>query len=190
MSAYSAHSELLRSFRSRSVGHPNYDCPVWEAVRATSAAPLFFEPVTLKTSRATFVDGGVRANNPIFEVASEAGRIWPGREIGSLVSLGTGTVFVKRFDPKKSKLHEVLKSLADIAMDADGRAREWKQSQQGKKLESDGKYFRFSPPQGDVKIEMDEFERLPEMEAMAVPYMVDIATDIEKCAKTLAHPST
>jgi patatin-like phospholipase/acyl hydrolase len=72
VSAFLNRVKLLRSYKSRKIGHSNYNCFVWEAIRATSAAPLFFEPITLKSSKATFVNGGIRANNPISQISSEA----------------------------------------------------------------------------------------------------------------------
>jgi patatin-like phospholipase/acyl hydrolase len=36
---------------------------LWEAARATSAAPLYFAPMKIKDQ--SFVDGGLQANNPL-----------------------------------------------------------------------------------------------------------------------------
>lgn len=36
---------------------------LWEAARATSAAPTYFPP--MKVGNYTFVDGGLQANNPL-----------------------------------------------------------------------------------------------------------------------------
>jgi patatin-like phospholipase/acyl hydrolase len=74
VNAVSTQVELLRSYKSQRIGHVDYDCYIWEAVRATSAAPLFFEPITLfvDSKTPTFIDRGVRANNPIHLMASEA----------------------------------------------------------------------------------------------------------------------
>ena len=45
------------------------DQPIWKAVRATGAAPYFFD------SFGPFTDGGLLANNPTLEVMSEIIRI-------------------------------------------------------------------------------------------------------------------
>lgn len=190
VSAFSTHAELLRSYKSRKVGHPNYDCFIWEAVRATSAAPLFFEPITLESSKATFVDGGVRANNPIDQISSEAERLWPDRKIGCLVSIGTGVTTTKPFDPTKSKLHEVLKSLADIATDADAKARAYRDTKEGRKLQRNKKYFRYSVPHGMDNMDLAEFEKFPWMESMTIPYTVDMDDNIEECARNLVRPES
>lgn len=172
------------------VGHRNYDCSIWEAVRATSAAPLFFEPLTLEASRATFVDGAVRANNPVEQVTSEARRLWPDRSIGCLVSLGTGVTLPQGFNPNKSRLHEILQSLADIATDANTKAREFRDTREGRELVRSRKYFRYSVPQGMGEVDLADFERIPYVESITLPYAVDMDHDIEECARNLAHPSS
>jgi predicted acylesterase/phospholipase RssA len=71
------HAELPRSYGLRKAGHPNCDCFLWEAVRATLAAPLSFESVTLESPNVPFIDEAVQVNNPIDQVSSEADRLWP-----------------------------------------------------------------------------------------------------------------
>jgi hypothetical protein len=86
---------MLRTYvleqRGNTVAKPQkvYECKMWEAGRATSAAPTYFSSLTLDGDE--LVDGGVAlGNNPVKEAIKEAGRIWHGRPIGLLVSLGTG----------------------------------------------------------------------------------------------------
>jgi hypothetical protein len=78
--------EILRSYKT------SYEFPfsgkIWEAARATSAAPTFCGPITV--DHVTYGDGGTGWNNPTTLVISEVRQIWPGRSIGCLVSLGTG----------------------------------------------------------------------------------------------------
>lgn len=146
--------------------------------------------MTLKTSHATFVDGGVRANNPIYQVSGEARRLWPGRSVGCLLSLGTGITSTKGFDPRKSRLHQVLQSLADIATDANARGREFRDTQEGRELIKSRKYFRFSVSQGMDDVDLSQFEKFPYMESMTVPYSRDQDDSIEECAKNLANPTS
>ena len=85
---------------------PNRDYPLWQVVRASTAAPRYFEPEAMdivkapgkKTVRGQFVDGGVSPfNNPAlqaFMYATLGGyRVgWPmGADNVLLVSLGTGS---------------------------------------------------------------------------------------------------
>lgn len=127
-------------------------------------------------------------NNPIDHILSKARRLWPGRSIGCLISLGTGITTTKGFDPKRSRLHQVLQSLADIATDANARAREFRDTQEGRELVWNKKYFRYSVAQGMDGVDLAEFEKFPYMESMTVPYAVDMDDSIEKCARNLANP--
>lgn len=184
--ANSVNTELLRSYKTKKIGHQNYDCYVWEAVRATSAAPLFFEPITLKASQATFVDGGIRANNPIDFLMSEARSLWPDREVGCVISLGTGIKLPQSLDLHNSRLHEVLQTLADIATDANSKAREFRDTAEGRTLVRNRRYFRYSVPQGVGEVDLADFEKMPYMESMTLPYAVDMDDNIEECARALA----
>ncbi len=65
---------------------------MWQAARATSAAPTYFEPTQIKTADRTYtlVDGGVIVNNPAMSAYAEAMRIYPEATEFMIVSLGTG----------------------------------------------------------------------------------------------------
>jgi uncharacterized protein len=82
----------------------NAKLPLWQIVRASSAAPTYFPPETVtvtdetgKKQRHEFIDGGVSSyNNPALQVfleatVSEYGNGWPiGADQLLLISLGTG----------------------------------------------------------------------------------------------------
>ena len=82
----------------------NAGLPLWQVVRASTAAPTYFPPQTIavpdgkgKTNEYEFVDGGVSSyNNPALQVFLEAtvpeyGLGWPmGADKLMLLSLGTG----------------------------------------------------------------------------------------------------
>jgi len=78
----------------------NLRLPLWQLVRASTAAPVYFPPETVKLGKNTFlfVDGGVTPyNNPAFVLflmaTLEAYRLnWPaGEDKVLVVSIGTGT---------------------------------------------------------------------------------------------------
>ncbi len=84
---------FFRSRRARE--NRDYDFPMWQVARATSAAPTYFEPCRIpvngkKDDFWTLIDGGVFANNPtmcaLADVLAEAG---PDDRI-LVLSLGTG----------------------------------------------------------------------------------------------------
>lgn len=79
--------------------YSNLELPLWQLVRASTAAPTFFPPETVKIGdkEFVFVDGGVTPyNNPAFQLFLMATLepyqlMWPaGEENMLLVSIGTG----------------------------------------------------------------------------------------------------
>jgi hypothetical protein len=83
--------------------------------------------------------------DPVEHLTSEARRLWPDRTIGCLVSLGTGVRVPQGFNSNKSRLHEVLQSLADIATDANTKAREFRDTREGRELVWSSKYSVQAP---------------------------------------------
>ena len=75
---------------------PRFDLPLWQAARATSAAPTYFPPfeVDWAGQRRSFVDGGVWANNPAGVAIVESLALTSARGLTGtsvvMVSLGTG----------------------------------------------------------------------------------------------------
>lgn len=88
-------------FNDRALADCNLDLPLWQLIRASTAAPTFFEPesITLGETQFHFVDGGVTPyNNPSFQTflmaTLEPYKLqWQtGRDKMLLVSVGTGNV--------------------------------------------------------------------------------------------------
>jgi hypothetical protein len=75
----------------RSYGFDRDETPIWQAARATSAAPAFFPParVDIPAPAGWYVDGGLRANNPAWEAIVEGKSYWDTRKC-FIVSVGTG----------------------------------------------------------------------------------------------------
>ncbi|MFC1716679.1 patatin-like phospholipase family protein, partial [Candidatus Poribacteria bacterium] len=71
-----------------------YDFPMWQVARATSAAPIFFEPFKIDTDDTidyyALIDGGVFANNPAMCAYVEAKSTHSDTDDLLIVSLGTG----------------------------------------------------------------------------------------------------
>jgi predicted acylesterase/phospholipase RssA len=81
---------IFRTYHGRRI-RPS-ECALWQAARATSAAPTFFKPMSIDRPRPpiTYVDGGMGHNNPSEVALDEARRIWPSCTQFGLVSIGTG----------------------------------------------------------------------------------------------------
>ena len=78
---------IFSSYPRQGSPHSN-KCEAWQAGRATGAAPTFLDPIEIDTRQ--YVDGGLWANNPTEAAIREAERVFPGRKIGCIVSLGCG----------------------------------------------------------------------------------------------------
>ncbi|KAH8650668.1 hypothetical protein BGZ60DRAFT_359079, partial [Tricladium varicosporioides] len=67
-----------------------HSIPIWEAARATTAAPFYFDTIDIANMR--FCDGGLGTNNPSHEMCSEVISMNGGdpHSIDLLLSIGTG----------------------------------------------------------------------------------------------------
>ncbi|KAK8121780.1 hypothetical protein PG984_010450 [Apiospora sp. TS-2023a] len=64
---------------------------IWEAARATAAAPRYFKSFHHELSHKTYIDGAVLHNNPIRIADSERKVLWPDVQVPDMIlSLGTG----------------------------------------------------------------------------------------------------
>jgi len=108
---------LFRSYQC--TGYNADKCAIWEAARATSAAPTFFKPIKIKipTPGGTFVDGGMTHNNPAEVALSEAQRIWSTVKRFCLVSIGTGrSKSVKIVDTNSNQLDGLRSKMATLSL--------------------------------------------------------------------------
>ena len=82
-------SILLRSYDSRTETAVEPNCTIWQAGRATAATALAFKPI--QVGQSVFLDESAGRYNPAPQALDEAVLSeWPGREVGVLVSIGTG----------------------------------------------------------------------------------------------------
>ncbi|CAA6658248.1 unnamed protein product [Spirodela intermedia] len=66
---------------------------IWEAIRASSAAPYYLDDFSDDVSR--WQDGAIVANNPTIFAIREAQLLWPDTPINCIVSIGCGSVPAK-----------------------------------------------------------------------------------------------
>ena len=84
---------------------PDVELKIWEAARATSAAPRIFKPFHHVPSKQVYVDGAIYQNNPIEIADKERKLLWPSlaKEYPDvIVSIGTSYMA-----PGSSSLDEV-----------------------------------------------------------------------------------
>ncbi|XP_005100571.1 calcium-independent phospholipase A2-gamma [Aplysia californica] len=149
----SAISSLMNSQRMSSHLFRTYNTPpgassqypgscrhkVWEVVRASSAAPGYFE--SFKLGDEVHEDGGILTNNPTALGIHESRLLWPKENFHCVVSLGTG-----RFDnssisetPAKMSLKRKITTIVDSATDTEAV------HQTLQDLLPARTYFRFNP---------------------------------------------
>ncbi|CAF3792861.1 unnamed protein product [Rotaria sp. Silwood1] len=107
---------LFRNYSILMSPHAHYDgtskYKVWEAVRASTCAPGYFEEYFLDGN--VFQDGGLIANNPTSIALHECKLLWPGEDIQCVVSLGNGRPAPDvAFQSKSMGLRQKLSSLVD-----------------------------------------------------------------------------
>ena len=81
----------------------NWDTPdikIWEGIRASSAAPLYFPPFTrtYNERKHQFIDGGVAANNPSLVAYSLGRELYKNADEFYILSLSTGAPVYKTHD--------------------------------------------------------------------------------------------
>ena len=173
-------AELLRSYVSTK--EDTIKCTIVPAARATSAAPLFFDPIDIDGVR--FSDGGLRNNNPIKAVRNELRAEFPDRPAGCIVSIGTG---VHRTQSVGKTLIAIANSCANIATDVEAAHREFKSNECGAQGPFRGKYFRFNVDQGLQDIKLHEWQKLGEIESNTRHYLKNNDNEVEKCIECLLH---
>lgn len=149
---------------------------IWQALRATSAAPTFFEEMKMGSPKLTYLDGGMGFNNPAMEVDYEAKSLWEDRSIGVAVSIGTGLQTIPAVKASHSWLPfglglDIVLASAMASM-ATSSARVHNDMQRMYNSSST-KYFRFDVDAGMANISLEQWMKEDEMTALTEQYMHD-----------------
>ncbi|KAJ7113901.1 acyl transferase/acyl hydrolase/lysophospholipase [Mycena epipterygia] len=150
---------------------PAAECTIWEAARATSAAPTFFKRIEIGPHAQTYIDGGLGRNNPTGTLIEEADAVFPGQRVACVVSIGTGQVKTTAI-PKPSLFQRILPlaaihTMVEIATDCEATNQEMVKRFTG----TPHVYFRFNVDQGMQSIKTGEWERLSEVSAHTHQYL-------------------
>jgi predicted acylesterase/phospholipase RssA len=174
MPAANMTAAIPRLFRTYKVPkNQSFDCTIWEAARATTAAPTFFKSIEIGRpgSKERFIDGGVGRNNPMSQVFEEAELVFPGRLVACAISLGTGqakTIAIRKPSPFQRILpFDVVNTMVQIATDCERMAEET--SRRFKSFTNF--YFRFNVEHGLQNVTLSQWDRLGEVTTHTNQYM-------------------
>ncbi|TDH10292.1 hypothetical protein EPR50_G00073490 [Perca flavescens] len=94
-------------------------CQMWQAVRASSAAPGYFQEFPLQSD--IHQDGGIILNNPCALAVHESRLLWPNQPFQCVLSLGTGRYDnAKRGPATSTSLRAKISTLINSATDTEG----------------------------------------------------------------------
>lgn len=178
---------LLRTYRTASAA---VDCTIWEAARATSAAPTFFPPIAfLSQPGVYYIDAGIGCNNPTQTLLNEARlysrlRRTPLTFPTCLLSIGTGQkdlIQLQEATPifwfKDRVGLSIATALANIATDCEKThdAIERACIDSG----TTDRYFRFNVVKGLQKVVLDEWNKAAEIKSSTDAYLRSSQVDEE-----------
>ncbi|CAG08668.1 unnamed protein product, partial [Tetraodon nigroviridis] len=170
---------LLPGLRSHYLGGCQHQ--LWQAIRATSAAPGYFQEFTLGND--LHQDGGLLINNPTSLAIHESKCLWPNTPLECVVSVGTGRVenLGKNSTTStslKTKLTHVISSATDTEevhamLDA---------------FLPPNTYFRFNPYMSeDIAMDDSRQERLKQLQTEGIRYLDRNAEKLKKVSHILTR---
>ena len=141
--------------------------PIWAAARCTSAAVPYIKAFEWHGNM--LLDGAFQLNCSADCAYSEAKSIWPNKRRDILLSLGTG----KATRPKPPSYHSYVHLANGVAgriVDAEGAWEKFITTNEQK-----DRMFRLNPIYDGVGFEVDDFQKLDEIETQAEEWMNDVS---------------
>ncbi|NXN16398.1 PLPL8 phospholipase, partial [Indicator maculatus] len=157
---------------------------LWQAIRASSAAPGYFQEYVLGND--LHQDGGLLLNNPSALAVHECKCLWPNVPLQCLISLGTGRYESEgktnvTYTSLKAKLTNVISSATDT---------EEVHTMLDALLPSDT-YFRFNPLMNeDIALDESRKEKLNQLQTDGIRYLERNEEKLKKAAKILTQEKT
>ncbi|KFX96894.1 hypothetical protein V490_03085 [Pseudogymnoascus sp. VKM F-3557] len=164
-----------RLFRTWSADeNPGYNCMIWEAARATSAAPTLFKRIYIGDAgiEEEFIDAGLGCNNPVQYLVKEAIKEFgPDRKVDCIVSIGTGKPKVSGFKApglfERVLPLELIGVLKKMATDSEAEASRMKDRFRN----CPGLYHRLNVERGLETVSLQEWEKLGEVKTHTEAYL-------------------
>lgn len=164
--------KLLRTWSADK--NPGYNCTIWEAGRATSAAPTFFKRICIGSPgmQEEFIDAGIGCNNPVQYLVQEAQREFgPEKDVACIVSIGTGKPKVAGFKApgrfQRLLPLDLINVLKAITTDSETVA----SMMQTRYQHCDGLYHRLNVERGLEEVSLEEWEKLGEVKTHTMDYL-------------------
>lgn len=201
-----AHDNIFRSFvcavAAKNIGFPTLfrsyrvpggdtNCQIWQAARATSAAPTFFKRIKIgrKNAEIEYIDGAMGCNNPVQQLLDEAYRIHESHPVDCILSVGTGraqTVGLPEPDTFQRLLPtDTITVLKRLATDSERTAREFEK----RFRYISGVYFRLNVEQGMQSITLEEWKKLGEVTTHTAQYLQEakVRQEVDNMVNILAQ---
>ncbi|KAF9474132.1 FabD/lysophospholipase-like protein [Pholiota conissans] len=150
-------------FRTYSSHETYTNCKIWEAARATSATPTLFKSIDLGRQQ-LYVDAGMGCNNPTQMVLDEAAYLFGRRQIGCLMSVGTGRGQVIAIERPAIDIVDVLREITTDCEDMH-------QQMLRRFTNLPNTYFRVNVEHGMQGFDISDWERLAKVEAHMAQYL-------------------
>jgi hypothetical protein len=168
---------------------------IWEAGRATSAAPIFFPRIFIGPDRAKqeFIDAGVGCNNPVKEVIKEADLVFgEERKVACIVSIGTGKASVIKYESpgkgEKTLPIKLAKVFSELATECDRAAEETEERYTSGAVV----YCRLNVDCGLQDIRLEEWDKLGQVEGYTEDYLAQrgVGSKIDEVVAALIAASS
>ena len=157
------------------------DVAIWQACRATSAAPTYFPPAIIGNPPVAYVDGALGYNNPIRALMDEVRHLWPNHGVGCIISIGTGVPAPRDVGRSIKPLLETLKAMST---DTEKVAREVKDEIV---YIHPGRYFRFNVQRGLEGVGLEEWKEMDRVKTVTVDYLQENWEQVDLCASRLLN---
>jgi predicted acylesterase/phospholipase RssA len=177
----------LASYPTRSCPHDLLNsATIWEATRASLASTFAIEPVAIASTSQTYNDSTLVANNPIRRLWAEANTTYPAAplklQLGCLVSIGTGAPSVLKFN---TSVPGLVRTLQKISNETEATANTF--IRENTELDDEGRYFRFSVPNGLADIRPDEVGEMNTIVDATQEYVMQelVFKYVRRCARAV-----
>jgi predicted acylesterase/phospholipase RssA len=191
---------LFRSYQCS--GFSADRCTIWEAGRATTALPFFFNPIFIDNRKPGFrYVGGIVHNNPSEYALAEAERIWGQSGRPSLVSIGSGKqkpvklivspgevdtnwwCRLLRWRSEKisggvSTLHHIAESCVKLCASSEDVHRRVSAL-------TDVNYHRFNVDKGLEEVSLEDWSKIEDTKVESAQYCLVVKENLASCASLL-----